>query len=118
MHIFNYSSNCTDIQKMFHGLSIKTMAKAFTKVEKIIRKSIGACQSDKAWNGDSGKEFNRCNEELKKSNPWIGDIYHDVERISEHEGDPKKIFKLYRIHAKISQTWGKKNPKLLVPIFL
>ena len=77
---------------MFHGLSMKTMAKAFTKVEEIIRKSLGACQSDKAWNGDSEKHFKRCNEELKKSNPWIGEIYHDVEKISAHEGDPKQIF--------------------------
>lgn len=89
LHIVFYSSNCTEIQTMFHGLSIKVMDKAFTKVEEIIRKSIGACQSDKAWNGDSEKHFKRCNEELKKSNPWIGEIYHDVEKISGDEGDPR-----------------------------
>jgi hypothetical protein len=101
---------------MFHGLSIKAMAKAFTKVEEIIQKSLGACQSDKAWNEDSEKHFKRCNEELKKSNPWIGEIYHDVEKISAHEGDPEKIF--LNMLKFVLKHVVKKIPKLFVPIFL
>ena len=80
-------SNCTDIQKIFHDLSIKVMSKAFSKAKKTVRKSLEACDSDKAWNENNENQFKRCNEKLKDSSGWIRAIYHDVERISAGEGE-------------------------------
>ena len=87
---FNFS-NCTDMQRMFHILSIKAMAKAFTKAEEIVRKKLTKCQSDYAWieNRDA---FTGCTDELKKAAQWINEIYADVEKLSAKESRPSFIF--------------------------
>ena len=63
------------------------MTKAFTKAEKIIRRSIDVCNSDDAWNGNSKSKFDRCTEKLKRSNAWIGEIYKHVEKLAAKEGN-------------------------------
>ena len=78
-------SNCSDMQRMYHILSKNVMAKAFTKAEEIVRKSLNKCRSDEAWSENSKKKFNGCTQELKESSSWIDVIYTDVEKLSAEE---------------------------------
>ena len=70
---------------MFHILSSNAMAKAFTKTEEIIRKSLKSCQSDDAWDEISIQQFNRCTAELKGSRGWMEQIYPTVEKLVSEE---------------------------------
>ena len=70
------------------------MTKAFKNAEKIVRKSLTACKSDEAWNGNSKFQFDRCSEKLKDAQPWIDQIYKDVEKIAAKEGN-KIYYVLY-----------------------
>ena len=72
---------------MYHILSMKVMTKAFKNAEKIVRKSIKACKSDEAWNGNSKFQFDRCSEKLKEAQSWIDQTYKDVEKIAAKEGN-------------------------------
>ena len=73
------------MQRMYHILSMNVMAKAFTKAEEIIRKSLKRCQSDEAWSEKSYTKFTGCTQELKESSSWIDGIYADVEKLSAEE---------------------------------
>ena len=82
---FNFS-NCTDIQRMFHILSMKAMTKAFKKAEEIVQNSLKSCQSDDAWNEIKKKPFNKCTAQLKESSNWIDQFYPMVEKVAADEG--------------------------------
>ena len=73
------------MQRLYHILGMNVMAKAFTKAEEIVRKSLKRCQSDKAWSEKSKQKFNSCTQELKDSSFWIDEIYADVEKLSAKE---------------------------------
>ena len=81
---FNFR-NCTDMQRMYHILSMNVMEKAFTKAEEIVRRSLKRCQSDEAWTEKRKQKFNGCTRELKESSSWIDAIYADVEKLSAKE---------------------------------
>ena len=73
------------MQRLYHILAMNVMAKAFTKAEEIVRKSLKRCQSDEAWSEESKQKFNGCTRELKEASSWIDDIYADVEKLSAEE---------------------------------
>ena len=83
---FNFS-NCTDMKRMYHIFSMNVMAKAFTKAEEIIRKSLKKCQSDQAWSEKSYKKFTGCTHDLRESSSWIDEIYADVEKLAAEESN-------------------------------
>ena len=77
-------SECTDVQNMFHELSIKVMDKAFEKTKKIIQDSYPECQPKNAWNEEKLNAFKRCTNRLIRSKLWISEHLHSIEKFSLH----------------------------------
>ena len=68
----NYGfSDCTDVQLMYHELSMKVMDKAYVRAKEIVMKTYSSCKSKKAWTDPCSYQFRKCTQEISGSNEKV-----------------------------------------------
>ena len=83
-NFFLDSSNCSDVQLMFHALSSEIMENAYEKVKPMLRSSISSCQSDPAWVNPNSTRYKKCTNAIGESNGIMLEDLDSVENFVVH----------------------------------